>query len=218
MQKNPFAQQYPISPAPWNCQKRPWTHLPQWRRGWSQEGQREGQELDNIMCCHHVKSEPRTQTFSLHVRPSPGLCCGLRKTAVALVVRRARNGAFVRRYRWISCVRTEVYMFSCLFVHICLHMTYTNVILCNMRITWWSAWTSLKQDGVSNDPGDVLISQQYTWTCVSTHKSHPNNPTNSLFVGSPQRQWGRSFTLSAGHRGFGRVCNMKVCALGSDMM
>jgi hypothetical protein len=96
--------------------KTPWTHLPQWRRGWSQEGQREGQELDNIMLCHHVKSEPRTQTFSLHAPPNPGLCCGLRKTAVALVVWRARNGAFVRRYRCISCVRTEVYMFSCLFV------------------------------------------------------------------------------------------------------
>jgi hypothetical protein len=39
------------------------------------------------MCCQHVKLEPRTQTFSLHARPSPGLCCGLRKTAVALVVR-----------------------------------------------------------------------------------------------------------------------------------
>ena len=60
---------------------------------------------------------------------------GLRKTAVTLVVRRARKGAFVRRYRCISCVRTEVDMFTCLFVHICLHMTYTNVILCNVRVT-----------------------------------------------------------------------------------
>ena len=63
------------------------------------------------------------------------MCGGLRKTVVALVVRRGRKGDFVRRYRYISSVRTEVHMFTCLFVHICLHMTYTNVILCNMRVT-----------------------------------------------------------------------------------
>jgi hypothetical protein len=34
---------------------------------------REGQELDNRMCFHHVTSEPRTHTFTLHARPSP-LC------------------------------------------------------------------------------------------------------------------------------------------------
>ncbi len=39
----------------------------------SQEGQREGQELDIRMCCHHIKSEPRTKTFMLHARPHP-LC------------------------------------------------------------------------------------------------------------------------------------------------
>jgi hypothetical protein len=37
----------------------------------SQEGQREGQELDIRMCCHHIKSEPRTKTFMLHARPHP---------------------------------------------------------------------------------------------------------------------------------------------------
>ncbi len=63
------------------------------------------------------------------------MCGGLRKTSVALVVRRVRKGSFVRRYRYMSCVRTEVHMFTCLFVHIFLHMTYTNVILRNMRIT-----------------------------------------------------------------------------------
>jgi hypothetical protein len=59
-----------------------------------------------------------------------GLC-----TCVFLQMLLDRQGAFVRRYHCISCVRTEVHMFTCLFVHICLHMTYTNVILCNMRIT-----------------------------------------------------------------------------------
>ena len=63
------------------------------------------------------------------------MCGGLRESAVALVVRRARKGAFVRRYRCISCVRTEVHMLTCLFVHIFLHMTYTNVVLRNIRIT-----------------------------------------------------------------------------------
>ncbi len=35
--------------------------------------QREGQELDIRMCCNHIKSEPKTQTFTLHSRPIP-LC------------------------------------------------------------------------------------------------------------------------------------------------
>ena len=45
----------------------------QGRTGLSQEGQWEGQELDIRMCCHHIKSEPRTKTFMLHARPRP-LC------------------------------------------------------------------------------------------------------------------------------------------------
>ena len=45
----------------------------QGRTGLSQEGQREGQELDIRMCCPHIKSEPRTKTFMLHARPRP-LC------------------------------------------------------------------------------------------------------------------------------------------------
>jgi hypothetical protein len=73
MQKNPLTEQYPSSPAPQNCQKRHGHIFHQGRRDSSQEGQREGQELDNRMCCHHVKSEPRTQTFTLHTRPS-SLC------------------------------------------------------------------------------------------------------------------------------------------------
>ena len=65
------------------------------------------------------------------------MCGGVRKSIVALVMQRSRTGAFVSRYRYISCMRTEVHMFTCLFVYICLNVTYTNVILRrgNMTIT-----------------------------------------------------------------------------------
>ena len=94
---------------------------------------RPGVRQQNVLSPHQVGA----YNLDIHVArtPKPAMCGGLRKTAVALVVRRARKGAFVRRYRCISCVRTEVHMFTCLFVHICLHITYTNVILRNMRIT-----------------------------------------------------------------------------------
>ncbi len=77
--------------------------------------------------------------------------------------------------------------------------------------------TSLKQDGVSNDPGDVF-KKIYELVWVHTKASLINNPTKSLFVGSSQCHWCDSFTHSITHRGLGRVCNMKVCALGSDLM
>jgi ABC-type histidine transport system ATPase subunit len=107
------------------------------------------------------------------------MCGGLRKTVVALVVRRGRKGAFVRRYRYISSVRTEVHMFTCLFVHICLHMTYTNVILCNMRVTTFlrrnlmkRVYVYLKQDGVSNDPETFSCHKNiYDLACANTKTS-----------------------------------------------
>jgi hypothetical protein len=43
--------------------------------------------------------------------------------------------AFVRRSRFVSCVCTHFHMFAYLFVHICLHLTYTHTILGNERIT-----------------------------------------------------------------------------------
>ena len=100
--------------------------------------------------------------------PKTAMCGGLRKTEVSLVVRRVRKGDFVRRYRFLSCVYTEVHMFTCLFVHIILHMTYTNVIL-------------------------------FLWD---------RHSASEVTV---------SLTLDK-HSGLGRACNMKVCALGSDLM
>jgi hypothetical protein len=173
MRKNPLPQQYTSNPAPRNCQKRHDDIFQKGRRGWSQEGQREGLELDNRMCCHHVKSEPRTQTFSLHAanaRTSKTVMWGgLRKTAVALVVRRVRNGAFVRRYHYISCVRTKVHMFTCLFLHICLHMTYTNVILRNM---WIMTFLTTKLDEASVHPWNKMVFRMTPETFLWHKKTH----------------------------------------------
>jgi ABC-type histidine transport system ATPase subunit len=107
------------------------------------------------------------------------MCGRLRKTAGTLVVRRTRKGAFVRRYRCKKCVRTEVHMFTCLFLHICLHMTYTNVILCNMRVTTFlrrnlmkRVYVYLKQDGVSNDPETFSCHKNiYDLACANTKTS-----------------------------------------------
>ncbi len=45
----------------WNAVGRPG------RWGWSHEGKRQGQELDNGTCCRHIKSEARTQTSMSHL-------------------------------------------------------------------------------------------------------------------------------------------------------
>jgi len=85
----------------------------QWRRGWSQKGQREGQELDNRMCWHHIKSEPRAQTFMLHARPSP-LCVS---EWVKLPPHWRCDDPTKREFVWLfgrlSCVRTQVHISSC---------------------------------------------------------------------------------------------------------
>jgi hypothetical protein len=137
---------------------------------WWQEGQWEGQELENRMCCYNIKSESRLLNTDFHVglTSKTGMCGGLRKTVVVLVVGRARKGAFVRRYRCISCVRTEVHMFTCLFVHICLqwHMTYTNVILGNM---WITTFLTTQLDEACTHPWSKMVSRMTPET-FSCHK------------------------------------------------
>ena len=58
----------------WDCpQKHRWNvGWKQERRGWSQEGQWEGEELDSE-CVVTTSSEPRSQTWMLHTLPIP-LC------------------------------------------------------------------------------------------------------------------------------------------------
>ena len=67
MQKNPVTQQDPNRPVHKTCQKHH-DHIfhQEGRRDWSHEGQWEGKGLDNRMCCHHIKSQSKTQTFTLY--------------------------------------------------------------------------------------------------------------------------------------------------------
>ncbi len=113
--------------------KRPWPHFQEGRRGRSQEGQREGQELDNRMCFHHVKSEPRTQTFTLHSRPSRYVSRTTQNCS-----RAGRPTSPKRRF----CPSISLH-FLCAhgssYVHVsfCSYLSsydIHNVILCNMRI------------------------------------------------------------------------------------
>ncbi len=89
------------------------------------EGDREGQDLNNRKCCHNIDLETRVHTFMLSVR-KPVMCFGIRETLATLVVWRVQKNTFLRRSRFVSCVHTQVRMTSCLFVHICLHVTCTN--------------------------------------------------------------------------------------------
>ncbi len=129
------------------------------------------------------------------------MCGGLRKTAVALVVRRV--SVFVRRYRCISCVRTEVHTFTYLFVHICLHMTYTNVILCNM---WITTFLTTQLDETRVHPWSKMVSRMtpetfschkkiYELACAHTKTSQIKRQ-NHFFLGNCDDPWNQTGTVS----------------------
>ena len=61
------------------------------------------------------------------------------ESAVHVVMGRGRQSAFVGPFSWLSCARTQVHMFSCLFVRICLHATCSNKIMGIEGITKWRA-------------------------------------------------------------------------------
>jgi hypothetical protein len=104
----------------------------------------------------------------------------IRETLTALVVRRVQKNTFLWRSRFVSCVHTQVYMTTCLFVLIvCLHVTYTNKNLDNNRVTTflthsssWRVRTFLKQDGVSKDPEMFsYVMKIYERACAYTKTS-----------------------------------------------
>jgi len=134
-----------------------------------------GRQQHRLSCCMHVQSR---------------YVLGIRETLAALVVWRVQKNAFLRRSRFVSCVRTQVHMTVCLFVLICLHVTCTNKNLGNERVTTflthassWSVRTFLKQDGVSNDP-ETFSYVMKIWKCVRAHETQPNNLTKGL-TGEP---------------------------------
>ena len=67
---------------------------------------------------------------------------GIRETLAARVVRRVQQSAFLRRSRFVSCVRTKCHMTACLFVRVCLHVSCTNKNLANERVTTFLTHTS----------------------------------------------------------------------------
>ncbi len=52
---------------------------------------------------------------------------GIRETLAARVVRRVQQSVFLRRFRFVSCVRTQVHMTSCLFVLIRYERSYLKL-------------------------------------------------------------------------------------------
>ena len=79
--------------------------------------------------------------------------------SLSLVVWRVINRAFAGPFGWVFSVRTQVHEYWRLFVHACPHVTCTYKILDNKRdktlctdVTACSMYTSMKQDGVSNEP------------------------------------------------------------------
>ncbi len=72
------------------------------------------------------------------------------KTAVHLVMGRDRHSVFVGQSIWLSCVCTKVHMFPCLFVHICLHTTYSK----------WSMWRSSRRSHSAAESAAYLCSDR----------------------------------------------------------
>ena len=77
---------------------------------------------------HHVPTHTYVNSW-----PSCLLQCrtypGSHESAVHVVMGRGRQSAFVGPFSWLSCARTQVHIFSCLFVRICLHATCSNKIM-----------------------------------------------------------------------------------------
>jgi hypothetical protein len=104
---------------------------------------------------------------------------GIRETLAARVVWRVQQNAFLRRSRFVSCVRTQVHMTACLFDLVCLHVACTNKNLGNERVTTfithassWSVRTFLQQDSVSNDPETFsYVMKIYERACAHTKTS-----------------------------------------------
>ena len=87
-------------------------------------------------------------------KPPPVMALTVSKTRISLALQRGRKSAFAWRVRCVSCVRTKLHMSGYLFVHTCMHVTYSNKILVNEPVTTFPLngracciGTSKKQDG-----------------------------------------------------------------------
>jgi hypothetical protein len=119
---------------------------------------------------------------------------GFRETLVTRVVRRVQQRTFLRRSRFVSCVRTQAHMTACLFVRVCLHVACTNKNLVNDRVTTFLTHTSscsvrtfLKQDGVSNDPETFsYVMKTYERACAHTKTSQISRQRGFLGLSAEQ--------------------------------
>ena len=68
------------------------------------------------------------------------------QTSISLTVRRVRKQAFLGSFDCVCCVYTQVHISECLFLHICLHVTYT---ISSWEVNKWSRskWTSEQEKG-----------------------------------------------------------------------
>ena len=85
----------------------PWK---QGRRVWLHKGQWEDQELDKRMCCHHIKSDPRTQTFTFHTHQNPFCVTEWVKLSPHWYCDDPTKRDFVGIFDWLSCLRTQVHI------------------------------------------------------------------------------------------------------------
>jgi hypothetical protein len=101
------------------------------------------------------------------------------QTSISLTVRRVRKQAFLGSFDCVCCVYTQVHMSECLFVHICLHVTYT---ISSWEVNKWSRskWTSEQEKGrglakkkwktISSCQGSIF------WTLSHYDKSDKSTP------------------------------------------
>jgi hypothetical protein len=133
---------------------------------------------------YHSLVGDKITDFHVAHTPKTTMCFDIRETLVSLVVWRVQKSYFLRRSRFVSCVHTQVYMTTFLFIQVQFRGTY--FCMWDTPIRTWStnelrpslrthvhdecphSWSKNLQDGVSNDPETFSCFIQ-TFERVYTH-------------------------------------------------
>ena len=156
----------------------------------------------------------------LHAHP---LCVSVSsKLTVTMVVWRTQKNAWGRGSRRLSCVCTQENMSTCDMNTVLGHW---RRHLASWTCTFFKRWCDKEGRNLITSQDLIGIFHMQTYTNkktfrhmnLRTHTTHTVKwPDRNLLSDSSQRQWDGSFVHCEGHNGLGCVCNMKVCALGSD--
>ncbi len=127
----------------------------------------------------------------------------VRKTRILVVFQRVRKSSLDWRVRCVSCLRTKLHMSEYLFVHISMHVTYSNKILGNETVTKEARWGKPVQ-ATCTCPWKKIFSS------VRAQETQWNHRTKTLLWVWMHAQWDCGFEYVEKHDGLGSVWNCKV--------